>query len=520
MVSCFDALSPSGLSRRPRPSTRETDHLRLPDELWSEILRMLDTPDLVAASRTNCSFNALAIPLYLSRHGIPTSELSEGSLHVRSNKILPILQTAFFLPPIRKLSCLVPPHRRYEIVRYLHRLISQQEHLESIYLNFYTQDSFNAFHGFGRDRKVVPRRTMQKIICQLLNSMTPAGRTVALIEHRMFIISGSDGRDLWRTERSLAAPPRGVRAKLRHAIKALSPRRAPAPRDLVLHAFGEESGIVSRGVHILDGPRIVQAAYATPHSDHPLAVITLGFVRKLTLRSSLSPTDWACVLPALKLFYLEELLMCGAPVCSTVGPALQNVASDVLDTFLARHTTILRLEYAPQPPASAPLPSVGPFSLAALPYLTHLTIPPAHFVRLHNVPGDAPALQELTLRPGTCATLRLHIPAAWAVVPPPDLEIACVTSLLLYAFDPPADPASPALAPFLVPFLAPFAPGLRRVELLPARARTAAHLRVVDELRQHVAWLEDVACARVEGGRQMVSSKKNRQIVKLKYEDD
>ena len=102
-------------------------------------------------------------------------------------------------------------------------------------------------------------------------------------------------------------------------------------------------------------------------------------------------------------------------------------------------------------------------------------------------------------------------------MPPPDLEIACVTSLLLYAFDP---PASPALAPFLVPFLAPFAPGLRRVELLPARARTAAHLRVVDELRQHVAWLEDVACARVEGGRQMVSSKKDRQIVKPKYQDD
>ncbi|KAJ7659152.1 hypothetical protein DFH06DRAFT_1297311 [Mycena polygramma] len=523
-TGCLAVLRPSLRPFRRRKSAPPS----LPAELWSEIFLMLDTAELIAVSRVSRAFNADAIQIYLARQGIPPAVLNSGTLALSGfnsgsrEDIFPVLRTAFFLPPIRKFSCNVYGQRRFQTIRYLASFIGRQPALEDVKLTFFAPDPFT---GFGAKQKAIPRRTVQREICRLLNCVFPTGRALIITPDRL-IISGSAK---WRMVRPLVAPPRGIRAKVRKtALAANLKRRKPTPLDVVLTTVGEIRGTTTRDELVLDALRSVSVKYATSPDGWAVVILNSSSINRLNLNSMLGASAWSRILPLLELSMLVELGMCSTALY-TGDPELHDIDMAELDAFLIRHAFIERLEYIPQlPPSPSPLTSGSEFSLASLPHLKYLTTTPAHFLHLHRAPNTFPTLVELVLfSPASPAPLGdysytakefaavlnvlaetthdsgfcLRFPGAWiSSLPslPSDLSIQCIHTLVLVGFPP--FPLSLSVAS-LATFAGHFAPGLKRVELQPARARTFAHLRLVDALRRRLGRLglgrvEDVECAR------------------------
>ncbi|KAJ7633835.1 hypothetical protein DFH06DRAFT_1303265 [Mycena polygramma] len=514
--------------RKSRPAA-------LPNELWSEIFLMLDTQELVVVSRVSRSFNADAIQIYLARQGIPPAVLNSGTLALSGfnsgsrQDIFPVLRTAFFLPPIRKFSCNVYGQRRFQTIRYLASFIGQQPALEDVKLTFFAPDPFT---GFGAKQKAIPRRTVQREICRLLNCVFPTGKALIVTPDRL-IISGSARCHMVRP---LVAPPRGIRAKVRKtALAANLKRRKPTPLDVVLTTVGEIRGTTSRDEFVLDALRSVSVKYATSSDGWAVVILNSASITRLNLKSMLGASAWSRILPLLELSMLVELGMCSTTLY-TGDPELHDIDMAELDAFLIRHVLLERLEYIPQLPLS-PITS-SEVSLASLPHLKYLTTTPSHFLHLHRTPNTLPTLIELVLLsppsplgdyaakeftavlnllaetiqdPGFC----LRFPLAWISSLPEDLTIQCISTLVMVG-DFPLDVAA------LAKFAGQFTPGLKRVELQPARQRTFEHLRLVDELRHRLVRLEDVSCSRPEWAPQRVSlhPKKTGKGPKIIYDDE
>ncbi|KAJ7851983.1 hypothetical protein B0H13DRAFT_2084636 [Mycena leptocephala] len=519
-IHCLGALYPL-LRIPPRSRWRKfeplANPLALPSELWSEIFRVLDDDAaLVAVSRVSRAFNAHAIPIYLARHGISTADLNSGTLRIPMNQdVFGVLQTAFFLPPVRKLDCHVFGQRRFQIIRYLALLLSRQTTLEDVQLSFYATD---AFSGFGPKRKELPRRTVQREICRLLNCITPTGKALVITGDRI-LISGSAHGDAWRMVRPLVAPPRGIRAKARSAALAVKERK-PARLDLVLNTLGEIRGTTLRDSLILDQLHYVHVTYAASPGQWAVVVLKGYCVERLNLIPSLTVADWLHVLPLLNLSGLQEFNMGRAAVDS--APELHDISMAELDAFLIRHTTIERLEYFPQLP---------------IPLSPSRNFPLTHFLHLHHAPNSFRILVQLNLfapastpvarataeftellkllvgtnrveGPGVC----LCFPGAWLTPLPAGLSIQCVTSLVIFG-----DFALDVAA--IAEFLSPFEPGLRRVEFQPARRRTFEHLHLADELRRMVVWLQEVSCVRGGSKIRTMADPKTYKTISITYDD-
>ncbi|KAJ7658802.1 hypothetical protein DFH06DRAFT_1407358 [Mycena polygramma] len=428
---------------------------------------MLDTQELVVVSRVSRSFNADAIQIYLARQGIPPAVLNSGTLALSGfnsgsrQDIFPVLRTAFFLPPIRKFSCNVYGQRRFQTIRYLASFIGQQPALEDVKLTFFAPDPFT---GFGAKQKAIPRRTVRKT-----------------------------------------------------ALAANLKRRKPTPLDVVLTTVGEIRGTTSRDEFVLDALRSVSVKYATSPDGWAVVILNSASITRLNLKSMLGASAWSRILPLLELSMLVELGMCSTTLY-TGDPELHDIDMAELDAFLIRHVLLERLEYIPQLPLS-PITS-SEFSLASLPHLKYLTTTPSHFLHLHRTPNTLPTLIELVLlsppsplgdyaAKGFTAVLNLLAETIQ------DLTIQCISTLVMVG-DFPLDVAA------LAKFAGQFTPGLKRVELQPARQRTFEHLRLVDELRQRLVRLEDVSCSRPEWAPQRVSlhPKKTGTGPKIVYDDE
>jgi hypothetical protein len=250
--------------------------------------------------------------------------------------------------------------------------------------------------------------------------------------------------------------------------------------------------------------------------------------------------EWARVLPLLDLPCLKELRMGRETEYS--APEVHEIYMSDFDAFLIRHTTIERLEYLPQPsPESVPILELffGSFS-----YLTHLTTTPSHFIHLHHAADSLPALCDLILfapastpvaRAATAFMevlallagraqaeapyMRLRFSGAWIATTPQRLvpAIQCVTSMLILDnFTRNVDA--------LAKFLSMFEPGLKSVEFKPASSRGFKHLRLVDELRRKVVWLDDVSCHRPDSGTRTVrlktrKARETKKTVSVNYSD-
>ncbi|KAJ7149658.1 hypothetical protein C8R46DRAFT_1044066 [Mycena filopes] len=544
----------------------------LPIELWAEIFEVLDNASLVVVSRVCLDFNAHALPIYLSRHGIPSADLRAGKLTIPESRlgsdVLPALQTAFTLPPIHELSCIIlGGPRRLAVIRNLTRLIAQQKALADVHLTLYEE----TFKAFDRKGKFIPRHVVQREVCRLLNCATPRGKTLVIAGDRLLVSGVAPPGKLWRVVRPMVAPARGRRAKIRTAALRLKlkARRAATDFDLTLTTVGEVRGAVRRESLVLDALRCLHVAYAPSPGAWATMVIDPASVMHLNLVGSLSAEDWEQVLPLLTLPNLVNFRVGRRPVYTATD--LHDIACEDLDPFLLRHPRIQALEYFPQYPSlKAPATLSVPkraLSLAVFPALTSLTTTPAHFLRLHAPPNAFPTLTELiffapastpltqatedftavlhlmatTRSPSASASgsdsnsdsdaptptpiptpiLRLRLPSAWITLPPPSLHVTRVFALLLYETAPTSLLETPTAT--LAAFLAAFNPGLRRVELRPAGARTFAHLSVVDALRRELPWLghDAVSCARGDGAWTQRVPARGERVLKsgLKYDD-
>ncbi|KAJ7364693.1 hypothetical protein DFH08DRAFT_950257 [Mycena albidolilacea] len=527
----------------PRFSVRflrksQPEPLALPYELWSEIFKMLDNAMLVAVSRVSRAFNGHAIPIYLARHGMLPTDLRSGTFTVPGRKdIFPVLQTAFFLPPVRKFSCVVlgPGARAMQIMLYLRRFLSQQTALEEVQLmwNLSTRSDDWKY-------KKITRSTMQREICRLLNCVTPTGKTLVITADRL-LFSGSARDDLWRIVQPILAPPPGIRAKIRNTVIERRPWKE-VKMDLVLNTVGEIYGTTYCNSLVLehDTLRSLHVKHALLPSDWTLMVLNAHSVRCFNLTPALSAMEWARVLPLLDLPCLKELRMGRETEYS--APEVHDIYMSDFDVFLIRHTTIERLEYLPQPsPESVPILELffGSFSS-----LTHLTTTPSHFIHLHHAADSLPALcdlilfapastpvahaatefmEVLTLLAGRAQAeapcMRLRFSGAWIATPPQRLvpAIQCVASMLIFEnFTRNVDA--------LAKFLSMFEPGLKSVEFKPASVRGFKHLRLVDELRRKVVWLDDVSCHRPDSGMRTVhlktrKARETKKTVSVNYSD-
>ncbi|KAJ7487000.1 hypothetical protein FB451DRAFT_1554127 [Mycena latifolia] len=512
-VLCLGARRPSmwirNRSRRSKSSV-QCNVPELPSELWADIFERLENPGLRAMSRVNRAFNALVIPIYLARYGIVQSALYAGDLKVPVYRpgVFPILRTAFSLPPIRNLTCTTFRFHHNQILRFLRSFINQHRTLEEIHLTVPQEYPFD-FHDRMDDCQW---GTIQQEICLLLNSLTRGGRAVIIAGDRG-LVSGSERRELWQMVRQAGSPPRGIRDKICKAL-ALKKRLA-GEMDVVLDTACEIAGIMWRDSHTLNVLRSVDIRYSGSPNDWTVVTLNSDSVSRFNLTPALSASDWSRVLPLLSFGLLRDFSM-GQP--TVYGDSdLRDVSMPDLDTFLVRHRMIVHLEYVPQlPPAPPDLPG---FSLASLPFLTHLTTTPTHFIRLHSAPNTFLKLTELILftptsmpaesvkrdfaevlqllagsEPGHGHSLRLRFPGTWIDPSLADVQIKCVESMLIYG-------DFPLNVPALAEFLAPFEPGLLRVELHPTKGSMFERKQCVDRLRRIFTWLEDVSCSPAESAK-------------------
>ncbi|KAK7017702.1 F-box domain-containing protein [Favolaschia claudopus] len=490
----------------------------LPFELWLTIFHFLDVLALGAVCRVSRAFNICATPLYLQRLGMARADLNSGAFILPPDTgVFPALRTACSLPPARRLACDISGSTKFQIMHYLRIFISKQTHLEDVDLRLPWKDDFT--EGWKEGKKNLPRQVVQKEVCRLLNSIMPRGKTVLIVPDRVILNSSTRKQaPSWRLIRRITAPPRGIRAKVRSATAVT--KRQPTTMDLILRTSScDPDGITTRSdSYALDALFTLNVRYAPAHSpgDWSIAVFDSRNIKCLDLTSTLPVLDWHKVLPHLHLPDLEELSMGKAPAYS--ASELHDIGADTLDAFLIRHRGIERLEYYPQPShRSDPLHSE--FCFAFLDRLTHLTITPAHFIRLHVAPYTLPALTNLILfSPTSIATIDaadefllvlnllaltnkdgngqddgicLRFPGSWLSPPPPDLSIECISSVIIagdFILD----------VDDFVGFLAPFEPGLKMLEVQPAAKRTFQHIEFVDKLRGRVRWLDGITCLRTE----------------------
>ncbi|KAJ6526161.1 hypothetical protein DFH09DRAFT_1286008 [Mycena vulgaris] len=521
----------------PRPSLRILSRSRshkqcnsrdLPNELWANIFVVLETPALVAVSRVNRAFNALALPIYLARYHISQAALYAGNLTLPINRpeVLPVLQTAFSLPPIRNLTCRT---NRGHLVRFLRSFIAQHSTLEEIHLTFYA----DLFRGQVPPHIQISPSTARKEVCRLLNGIKRAGRALIIVGNTA-LLSGSEIGDLWRVARVRQAPPApGIRAKIRKAAVAVRDFKGRSPRAmaLLLHTACKFQGVLCRDSHILDRLRSVDVVYSRSPGQWTVITLNSSVVDRFSLTPALSASDWAYVLPLLSFRFLAQFTM-GRP--TVFGDSeLRDISTTDLDAFLMRHPTMTYLEYVPQLPAP---PSDLPPDFS-LPRLTHLTTTPVHFVHLHKAPNTFPELTELILfaptsmpassaqegfmavlhllaewRRSTEQNLCLRFPGVWIVHVSSAAGIECVGDMLMYG-DFELD------VPAIAEFLSPFEAGMKRVELHPTHGTMFERKRCVDELRRKVPWLVDVSCSRVDSDTQTVFPPQKRKRVSTSYSD-
>ncbi|KAF7334646.1 F-box domain-containing protein [Mycena venus] len=492
-TSCPGALRPflRWLPRSSRISRLKSKPLAVPYELWSEIFRMLDNPELVVVSRVSRAFNAHAIPIYLA---------------LKQPDIFPALQRAVFLPPVRKLSCTVYGTKRFQIICYLASFLAQQTTLEDVYLAFNAPDPFT---GFGPKQKPIPRRTVQTEICRLLNCVTPTRKTLFITANKVLISDSARG-DLWSLNPAVAPPRRIQHVTILQATLAAKAGRPARPYFRVaLNTLAEICGTTYRNSFVLDVLRSLHVKYSPSPDDW--AVVVLNAVRavgwSLNLTPALSAADWSHILPQLDLPHLQELSMGPHETTYSANPELHDIGIADLDAFLIRHRIIERLDYLPQL-FPHPLPVSG-LSLGSLRYMTRLTTTPAHFIHLHHTPNSFPALVDLILLGAAsipvahaaadfmavlsllgdtteiqAPALRLRFPGSWIAPPPKGLAVQCVRSLLIFG-----DFAWGVDA--LAEFLAPFEPGLKVVEFQPT-SRSALEQTLMSGLQRRVVWLEKV----------------------------
>ncbi|KAJ7878427.1 hypothetical protein B0H13DRAFT_2279073 [Mycena leptocephala] len=324
------------LSWRSSQSRRRTgvppDAL-LPIELWDCIFQELPEDPLLRISTTCRAFNDLCMPIYLVRKGIPPLSLAPGDICIQS-ALIKALQLSFYIPPIECLLCRFWVFRVHEHMWSLRNLVNRTKSIRKLELIFHEE----LFQAASRPLDRVP--------------YNPA--VMNLFRDIVYCRNDSAGQSsLWAG-------------------------RTSSPVVLVIYVAGNFTNSTSAAVL-----EIISIALSNPPSHphhHPTPRRRFCQQQQQLLHSG---AELSVVLPCITL-----------PLLYTITLNTETIDPVVLSQFLARHKTLLSLEFDSEPPAAPARALITP--AVTLPALHRInSSSPANVVRLLDALEWSPKLSNL-----------------------------------------------------------------------------------------------------------------------------
>ncbi|KAJ6588488.1 hypothetical protein B0H19DRAFT_1099645 [Mycena capillaripes] len=374
----------------PNEKLRQIQPFDLPNEIWSLIFQApsLRQRDLQAVFLSCHYFNDLALPILLYNFsGTNPSDLAVGEVDIPSDMV-PVLNIAFRLPLIRRLTLTFDIRGDSKAPRELHALktlVRKVSSLVDLRLNF-LGDLLSAYKS---DLVALsPQHMVTESFCDFLSSIpcNPDG-PVVFVGTEIFTCRAADIRG-WQLDkylftdasagRGLSSLLSGIQAYIKPQIKHPLRHKTSIKQHNGLHtAVFPFISISSVHIQRLEGP------FSAEFSPWTLVVLNAGsshWPNALNLSSPLADEEWAAILPLLKFPKLPLIRMDPDP------SSVPNIPARVLDAFLARHPTITRMFYYPDPLSIVDAPA---FPYASIPRLRNITTTARAALHLFHSPEDA-----------------------------------------------------------------------------------------------------------------------------------
>ncbi|KAJ7164960.1 hypothetical protein C8R46DRAFT_1192699 [Mycena filopes] len=373
----------------------------LPDEIWALIFHeaCLRERDLYSLSLSCRHFNTLALPVLLYDFtDTSPSSLAAGKITMNSN-LVPALTMAIQLPFIQRLSLTFDIHGDSKApgeLLALRALVGRLPSLVDLWLNF-PRDLLSAYKSDLTP--LTPQRAMTESFCDLLSAIpsTP-NDPVVFVGTEVFTSRAEDIRG-WQLDKYMfTEPPTGTGGgRLLSLLSYIRPQAVKNPlrtktsvkqhNGLYASAFPFIS-ISSVHIQRLPGP------FSAGISGWTLVVLNAGsshWPPALNLSAPLAAEEWGAILPLLAFPKLPLIRMDRPREGAGILP---NVPAPVLDAFLARHPTLSRMYYYPDP-LTLPLPfpplDSDPvrFPYASLPRMRNITTTARGALHLFRAPEHA-----------------------------------------------------------------------------------------------------------------------------------
>ncbi|KAJ7496458.1 hypothetical protein FB451DRAFT_1359110, partial [Mycena latifolia] len=366
----------------PRRKTGISPDTLLPIEIWDCIFHELPDDPLLRISMTCRTFNALCMPIYLVRKGIPSESLGAGDLAISSG-LVKAVQLSFYTPPIECLSChLIFWSRFHEHLTSLRNLIRRSKSIRRLELIF--NGDLAISHGHGSLKPVSPK-ILLNLFRDIVYSMSQRfnGPVVVVGLQDIFSCRARDIRS-WNLHQFHFYG--GLGNYFRHLFRARHSNRTTIRLHNGTSAYVSPiHSIIS--AHIYEIPPITRR----PSASSTLIVLNHEYITSLVLgytessiRHSIVGDELTVVLPCLIL-----------PALRTITLNTDSIDPTVLSQFLSRHKSLQSLEYDAKRSSADAAPLITP--ALALPELTRINAKaPANLIRLLDALDASPRLANFS----------------------------------------------------------------------------------------------------------------------------
>ncbi|KAJ6501310.1 hypothetical protein DFH09DRAFT_100157 [Mycena vulgaris] len=365
-------------SALPRRRTGVPPDALLPIEIWDCILHELPDDPLLRISATCRAFNDLCMPIYLVRKGIPAHSLKTGDLAIPSH-LIRALQLAFYTPPIECLSCQFWVFRVHEHMASLRNLIRRSKAVRKLELIFY--EDLSKTHSLAP----FPRKAVMNLFRDVAYAMAERfdGPAVVVGWQDIFTCRPRDIRRWQIHEFHFCG---GLGNHLRSVFQKPHPSRT----TIRLHDGSSADVFPIRSIisaHIYEIPSITRRPGASStlivlNHEH-ITTLVLGYAKN-SYRHSIGGAELSVILPCITL-----------PALYSITLNTDTIDSAVLSEFLARHESLLSLEYTVARTAAHIPPLASP--PVALPALNRINASdPRNILRLLDALDASPRLSNLS----------------------------------------------------------------------------------------------------------------------------
>ncbi|KAJ7434050.1 hypothetical protein B0H11DRAFT_2119601, partial [Mycena galericulata] len=368
----------SSLARRHRPGV--PPETLLPVELWDYVFHELPDYPLLTISGTCRTFNALCMPIFLLRKGIPSDSLAAGDLAILPH-LITALQLSFYTPPIQSLSCQFWAFRTYEHLRSLRNLIYRSSSIKKLELLF---DGFLSVTSTTVMLGQYSARATMDLFRDIAYAMSArfSGPVVIVGPHDIFTCHPRDVRR-WKIYNFHFSGGFGnyISSAFKSTQSIFTTVRLHNGATAKVHPLGS---ILS--AHIYEIPSITKR----PDASSTLIVLNHQHITSIVLgdpdhaQTTLDFGDeLSVILPCITL-----------PALDSVTLNTDNVDAVILSQFLARHRTLLSVAHGAGQVKNSTEALISP--AVALPELNRVNATvPMNMIRLLDAFEASPKLSNL-----------------------------------------------------------------------------------------------------------------------------